>query len=306
MGFRSRGIRVATAAAGLGVLLIGGSPPHGRGQPAAPAADWPAFRKTVQPFLARHCFECHTDKQRGGVRLDQFADEKALAQRLPTVEKVLDVLGGHAMPPKSRPRPREDEVRPVLAWLDAYAERAERQAADADRVRLRRLNRAEYNNTVRDLLGVDLSPADDFPQDTPGHGFDTAAGALTVSPVLVEKYLAAAERVARAAVFGPPPMKPERVVHEPWFAADAFSKNTRVRFDYDETGMSLPSAFHVWQRFAADGDYTLRAILRGVRPAGSDPVELGFWVDGKLAHTAKVPVPDKVESGRNPGELNGL
>ena len=60
------------------------------------------------------------------------------------------------------------------------------------------------------------------------------------------------------------------------------------------------------QRFAADGEYTFRGILRGVRPVGSNPVELGFWIDGKMVHTAKIPVPDKVESGRNAGELNGL
>jgi hypothetical protein len=101
-------------------------------------------------------------------------------------------------------------------------------------------------------------------------------------------------------------MEPERVVHEPWFAADAFSKNNEVKLDYDETGMSLPSGFHVVQRFAADGEYTFRGVLRGVRPAGSDPVELGFWIDGKLAHTAKIAVPAKSEPGRNAGELNGL
>src|SRR5262249_47202822 len=105
---------------------------------------------------------------------------------------------------------------------------------------------------------------------------------------------------------GVAPMKPERVVHEPWFAADAFSKNNEVKFDYDETGMSLPSAFHVVGRFAADGEYTFRGILRGVRPAGSDPVELAFWIDGKLAHRAKIAVPARSEPGRNAGELNGL
>ena len=54
--------------------------------------------------------------------------------------------------------------------------------------------------------------------------------------------------------------------------------------------------------FPADGEYTFRGILRGVRPAGSDPVELGFWIDGKLVHTAKIEVPDKATPGRNAGE----
>jgi hypothetical protein len=304
----SSGVGIATAAALFGALLVPSHPRHrgGHDAQAEPATDWQTFQKTVHPFLTRHCFECHTDKESGGVRLDQFKDEKALAERLPTVEKVLDVLGKRAMPPRKRTRPGEDELKPVLAWLEAYVERTEQDVARSNRVRVRRLNRAEYNNTVRDLLGVDFQPADDFPQDTPGHGFDNIAGTLSISPVLMEKYLAAAEKVARTAVFGVAPMKLERVVHEPWFVADAFSRNSKVRFDYDETGMSLPSALHVVQRFSADGEYTFRGILRGVRPVGSDPVELGFWIDGKMVHTARIPVPDKVEAGRNPGELNGL
>jgi mono/diheme cytochrome c family protein len=300
-------MRIAGVGALLGPFLAltlatrGGGPPPAAG----PESDWKEYQRSVQPFFARHCLACHADKQRGGVRLDRFPDEKALRQGLPIIEKALDMLRARAMPPKGRPQPAPDEVRPVLTWMEAFLERADRQAASARGV-VRRLNRAEYNNTVRDLLGVTFRPADDFPPDVPGHGFDNVGGTLTVSPALVEKYLAAAEKVARTALFGVEPLRPERVAHQPFFTADAFSKNKSVKFDYDETGMSLPSALHVVQRFPAAGEYTFRAILRGVRPAGSDPVELGFWIDGKLVHQAKVPVPTKVEAGRAPGELNGL
>ncbi|MBX9583636.1 MAG: DUF1592 domain-containing protein [Gemmataceae bacterium] len=300
MLLRCHGVATAAVLAGLGSLLASDPPPAASGP-----ADGPAFQNAVQPFLAKHCSECHADDASGGVRLDRL-DGLPPAPRTAMLGRVLDVLDRHAMPPKRRPRPGDDELNPVVAWLEATVEQAEREAARADRVLIRRLNRAEYNATVRDLLGVDLRPADDFPQDTPGDGFDTAAGTLTVSPALMEQYLAAAERVARAAVFGAPPLKPGRVVHEPYCAADAFSKNNEVKFDYDETGMSLPGALHVVQRFAADGEYDFRAILRGVRPVGSGPVELGFWIDGRLAHTAKLPIPTKPESGRNPGEVNGL
>jgi hypothetical protein len=231
--------KLATAVVGLGALLVSGAP-HSSGQPKTPdpSSDWQAFQKTVQPFFAKHCFDCRTDKPRGDVQLDQFADEKALARSLPTLEKVLDVLDAHAMPPKKRKQPSEDELKPVLAWLEGYVERTQREAARSGRVLIRRLNRAEYN-TVRDLLGVHFQPADDFLQDPPGHGFDNIAGTLSVSPVVMEKYLASAEKVARAAVFGVEPLKPERVVHEPFCAADAFSKNAEVKFDYDETGIGL-------------------------------------------------------------------
>jgi hypothetical protein len=101
-------------------------------------------------------------------------------------------------------------------------------------------------------------------------------------------------------------MKPERTAHQPFFTADAFSKNRKVKFEYDETGMSLPSALHITQRFAVAGEYRLRAILRGVRPAGSNPVELAFWIDGEKVHEVKIPVPTRRVQGRAPGELNGL
>jgi mono/diheme cytochrome c family protein len=301
-------VRVAGVGAILCPFLVltlvsrGGGPSAG----TRPTAEWKEYQRTVQPFFARHCFACHTDKKRGGVRLDGFADEKALAKGLPILEKALDMLRTHTMPPKERPQPAPGEIKPVLAWLEAFLARMDRQTAAAPaRGVIRRLNRAEYNNTVRDLLGVTFRPADDFPPDVPGHGFDNIGGTLTVSPALVEKYLTAAEKVARTALFGALPLEPERVLHQPFFTADAFSKNKSVKFEYDETGMSLPSALHVVQRFPAAGEYRFRGILRGWRPPGSNPVELGFWIDGKLVHQARVPVPTKVEAGRGPGELNG-
>jgi mono/diheme cytochrome c family protein len=301
-----RRIRIAAILFSLFIAISpspGGDPP----QEQVSAVGWQAFRKTVQPFLAKHCFECHTDKKRGGVRLDSFQDERALAKGLPVLSKIEDVLRQHVMPPKKRPRPKEDEVQPVLAWLDAFVAHEDRQTpAGPSRAVIRRLNRVEYNNTVRDLLGVTFQPAEDFPPDVPGNGFDNSSGTLTIPPLLVEKYLAAAEKVARTAVFGAELRKPERVAHQPWFAADAFSKNKTVLFDYDESGMSLPNALHVVLRFAVDGEYKIRAILRGVRPPGSDPVELAFWIDGKMIHQTKVEVPTKRVAGRAPGELNGL
>jgi hypothetical protein len=298
-----RRVSLATAVVILCPLLASSVPPRGE----APVTQWQSFRKTVQPFFAKHCFACHTEKESGDIRLDQFADESSLAKGLPTLAKSLEMLHKHAMPPKKRPRPRDDEIEPVIVWLEGFVARSNQPTqAGHDRAVIRRLNRVEYNNTVRDLLGVEFQPADDFPPDVPGHGFDNMAGTLSVSPVLVEKYVTAAEKVARTAVFGPEPMKPERVNHQPWFAADAFSKNKSVKFDYDETGMSLPHALHVVQRFAVDGEYKLRAILRGVRPAGSDPVELAFWIDGKMVHQTKIEVPTKRMNGRAPGEMNGL
>src|SRR5262249_29495348 len=102
------------------------------------------------------------------------------------------------MPPASRPRPSPTELDVLDAWLDAVTA-GRSGAAPAGRVFVRRLNRAEYNNTVRELCGVTFRPADDFPADDTGHGVDNNADVLSLSPVLFEKYLAAAERVIDAA-----------------------------------------------------------------------------------------------------------
>ena len=92
----------------------------------------------------------------------------------------------------------------ITGWIEAAFARQDAQAApDPGRVTARRLNRVEYDNTVRDLLGVSLRPALDFPQDDSGYGFDNNGDVLSLSPALMERYVTAAERVARAALFGP-------------------------------------------------------------------------------------------------------
>ena len=144
---------------------------------------------------------------------------------------------------------------------------------------IRRLNRTEYNNTIRDLLGVDLSPADDFPQDDSGYGFDNIGDVLSVSPVLMERYLLAAERLARTAVFGPEPLKPtlERKNAGP----RKIVESTEVPETYDKTGLSLPNAAHVTHRFPVDGEYLIRVYGGGIRPAASEPVTFTLWIDGR-------------------------
>src|SRR5205823_10593620 len=113
------------------------------------------------------------------------------------------------MPPPGAPRPEAAAVQAVTGWLATEFQRLDRLAPPvAGRVTARRLNRAEYDNTVRDLLGVDLRPAEEFPQDDSGYGFDNIGDVLSLSPGLMEKYLAAAEKVARTAIFGPEPLKP--------------------------------------------------------------------------------------------------
>src|SRR3989442_11384970 len=99
------------------------------------------------------------------------------------------------MPPEKKPQPTAGERDLFLTFLDQQLAAVDcTKGRDPGRVTIRRLNRAEYNNTIRDLLAVTLQPAGDFPADDVGYGFDNIGDVLSMTPLLVEKYLTAAER----------------------------------------------------------------------------------------------------------------
>jgi len=250
------------------------------GQRAQTAA---SFEKTVLPFVEENCAYCHNaKKQSGGLNLEDLKTAATLNDKREAWDLILQKIHSGEMPPKGTPKPDPAEVKRVTTFLEGEFARLDKLLKpDPGRVTARRLNRAEYNNTVRDLLGVDIKPADDFPQDDSGYGFDNIGDVLSLSPVLMEKYLNAAEKVARTAVFGVPPMKPavvERRVQgrqiKPSFAPPT---------EYDQTGLSLPNALHVTHRFPVEAEYTFRLFLNGARPQGSEGIKFAIWIDGKQA-----------------------
>jgi len=247
---------------------------------ASESPDSTAFESTVKPFLSRTCFTCHSSRLKtGNLDLEAYPTPASVAQDVPTWEKVIAKLRRHDMPPVGLPRPDEAEIKAVTEWIEAELEQADLQAApDPGRVTARRLNRTEYNNTVRDLLGVDIRPADDFPQDDSGYGFDNNGDVLSLSPVLMEKYLAAAEKIARTALFGAGPLKPS--LHRLPSRGGKVQPSPTVPTEYDLTGLSLPNALHTTFRFPVEGEYLLRVILGGFRPLGSEPIQVAVWIDG--------------------------
>ena len=121
------------------------------------------------------------------------------------------MLKAREMPPPERPQPKPAEVEAVTAAIQGIFDRADAAAKpNAGRVTIRRLNRTEYNNTIRDLVGVDFKPADDFPADDVGYGFDNIGDVLSVSPLLLEKYLSAAEAILDQAIVIADPPKPTK------------------------------------------------------------------------------------------------
>ncbi len=204
------GIFALTVALGLlDTVRNSGAPPT----PEEPVKTQPpTFTKDVVPFLTKHCYACHGNgKKRGELALDKYKDDEALQKDRKVWENVLQMIRTGAMPPKERKRPDAAEIEAVLLNIEGVLANVDcTKARNAGRVTLRRLNRAEYNNTIRDLTGVDFKPAADFPNDDVGYGFDNIGDVLSLSPLLLEKYLAAAETILDNAIVvadAPKPVK---------------------------------------------------------------------------------------------------
>ncbi len=153
------------------------------------------FQQQVLPLLERYCVDCHSEEDaQAGIALDRFEDQEEALKGGPTWIRVRDAVQGRIMPPADQPQPSVEELDRISAWIekDFLAAQCGKQASSAPVV-IRRLNRQEYNNTIRDLIGLDLRLADSFPADDIGFGFDNVGSALNISPVHVEKYLDAAE-----------------------------------------------------------------------------------------------------------------
>ncbi len=215
------------------------------------------YQKTVQPFLAKNCLTCHSDKAHtANLSLEQYRPDPALW------EKVLDKVATGRMPPPGAPQPTKAEVASVTASLGKTLGHAD-SASDPGRITAHRLNRVEYNNTIRDLLGVSVRPADEYPLDDAGYGFDNIGDVLSVSPLLMEKYSSAARMVSRVAVYGEPnPSKPTKLVR--FLGKKSQDDPTANALPFSNRG-SLWASFD----FPVDGEYEFRMRVANYRPRGT-------------------------------------
>ncbi len=234
-----------------------------------------------EQFLTKHCYSCHNATLK-------TADLNLQGEKNADIwARVLEKIRSGEMPPRGMPRPDPAQAASVTKAIEAELGRQEKAARpDAGHITARRLNRAEYNNTIRDLLGVDARPADDFPQDDSAYGFDSIGAVLSVSPVLMEKYMVAAEKVVHSALFGNEFAKPLVERYQPPYREYELSQ--KPEFDYDKTGLSMPQSLHWLHRFPADAEYLIRVTPEGRRPTGTAPIEMGVWLDGKLVKTLVV------------------
>ena len=206
--FRGLGLTSAGALAAVALLAAPASPGAG----PAPAAPPLAFRTNARPVLESACFKCHgPEKKKGHVDFSTFADDHAAGRAKKLWRKAIELVESGEMPPEDEKPLAPEQREKLLRWMKQAASAECPAMADRDPgpAPIRRLNRAEYNNTVRDLLGVefDAGAAVGMPDDQPVQGYSTLANALSVPPALMEKYFAAADKVLDD-LLPPPGAKP--------------------------------------------------------------------------------------------------
>ena len=238
----------------------------------------PAEPSPLRPVLNRYCVGCHNDRLRTAGLSLQALDAVHVAESAEVWEKVIRKVRSGAMPPPGRPRPDPPVVENVLAWLETELDGAAALDPDPGRTdSVHRLNRAEYQNAIRDLLALDVDVTSLLPADSADeHGFDNIANMLSVSPTLLDRYLSAARKLSRLAV-GLPPRAPTIEEYRVWLDQDGY------------LGEDLPFGSRggaaIRHRFPVDGEYVIqvrlyRQLFDVIIGLGS-PHEVEIRVDGE-------------------------
>lgn len=250
-----------------------------RRQQKKPAPTASALQTTVAPIIHKFCFQCHSGAMpAAGLSLEKALTSKEFAAA--TWQKVATNVGTRHMPPMGVPHPTPAQRAVLIKALDAL--QTDCRLADPGHVTIRRLNRQEYNNTIRDLIGLDLHPADDFPSDDVGYGFDNIGDVLSISPLLMEKYLNAAERIATAAIILPG----VHTVHKD--GADLNDGSASTNREANEKILYSECEVDGGFKISTANRYKVRVLAYGEQ-AGPEPVRMAVRVDGKDAATFTVP-----------------
>ncbi|MCX7418607.1 MAG: DUF1592 domain-containing protein [Planctomycetia bacterium] len=241
-------------------------------------------------FVKQHCLACHGEKEpKAELSLAKFGDEASILKARKTWLKIVQMVEQGEMPPKEKPKPTADEITAIVKAVNDLFDRADKNAKpDPGRVTMRRLNRVEYANTLRDLVGADFNPAVDFPSDDIGHGFDNIGDVLTLSPILMEQYLAAAETVSQRVILANPPPPSRRYLSGKYLQPNN-AQTPQGRFrpmnpaDAEPVNSGPFAAPGDYLKFSPDADLILRANMYA-ETKGTSPVRVALFISGgKLA-----------------------
>ena len=264
----------------IGVVLAG----TGLLQAASQESSSPA-PSSHRALVNRYCVVCHNEKLRTAELLLDKADVEIVSQDAAVWEKVVTKLQAGQMPPSGMPRPDQATLDFFSAYLKTELDRAAAANPNPGRPPAHRLNRAEYANAIRDLLAVEIDTVSLLPADNADYGFDNIADVLSVSPLLMERYMLAAGKVSRLAI-GDPTIRP---------ASEEY-KLPQLLVQEERMSDSLPfgsrGGIAVQHRFPLDGEYVIRirlqrnndGYIRGLR----EPNQLNVRLDGARIKTFTV------------------
>ncbi len=228
--------------------------------------------------IARHCVDCHSDAEfTAGLTLESM-DLDAIGDDAPTWEVVVRKLRAGMMPPAEGLPLRQFDRMALVEWLEGQLDSAAAEHPNPGRtVAFHRLNRNEYQNAIRDLLGVEIDVSELLPADDSSYGFDNIAGVLKVSPILIERYLTAADRVSRLALGRPPAVETIDYFRIP----DDRSQEQRL----PGLPFGTRGGTKITYTFPVSGEYTISAELardlNESMPLYSEPQELEISIDGQ-------------------------
>jgi len=247
--------------AGLLALILGAS---------VTAGEAITFERDVRPLVETYCFPCHgPEKQKGDLNLSTFTTRDQALKASKIWRTARHQLISNEMPPAKSKQPTDAERQLVVDWIAGlrYA-----GARDPGRVTVRRLNRVEYTNTIRDLLAMpDAKPAEDFPSDDVGDGFDNIAEVLSLPPLLFEKYLDAASDLLDLAIVSEQFSLKVEAESIAGAAAGTVQGKERVLTAVGDVGIAFTAA--------VDGSHTVR-VRAAADQAGNEPVKLTLKIDG--------------------------
>ncbi|MDQ3625193.1 MAG: DUF1587 domain-containing protein, partial [Verrucomicrobiota bacterium] len=263
----------------LGVAALGFFACAAAAEPLQAAAGAWSLRADVKPLLQQFCLDCHNpEKQRGDFDLTSYLENDKLHENRKVWEKVVEVVDSREMPPGKKPQPSEAQRETLVRFIEGQLAKFDcKLNPNPGKVTLRRLNRDEYRNTIRDLLGVDYQ-AEEFPNDEVGYGFDNIADVLSLSPMLMEKFVTAAEEVAQSAIvtnLAPKPLV-KRLRGDRFTSANPWVKPSETR----ALGLYREGEGTTDFQFPYPGEYLFRVNAFGDQ-AGSEAPKLALRVNGK-------------------------
>ena len=239
----------------------------------------PAPSTPHRAFLDRYCVTCHNQTLRTADLLLDQANVEEVSQDEELWTKVVQKLRGRAMPPAGLPRPDEAAYDFFATYLETELGGAVVADANSEGQLIHRLNRAEYSNAVRDLLEVDFDAESYLPADDSGEGFDNLAAVLSVSPVLMERYLLAAGKISRRAIGDPS----SPLTGEIYRVSESLAQDTRLS---DDLPLGSRGGIAIRHHFPLDGEYLLTIRLQRtpegfIRGLLGQPHQLDVFLDGE-------------------------